>query len=239
MSVCPLQALERESLDHVDTAKRLGYGFFSDACKLIWLCSTSLTGKSGDAMREFLDMPAMKHFAIPHKMYLYAILGDYEHGAEEALQTGDEYSKSFVGALFGLEPFYRGLTLYVMARRTGKTDYKAAAAKILKQLQTWATKKGCVNLVGPAHLLSAEDAALHGKKQHVCASLFEDAILVSSRDGFLQNSGLANERYADYLLELDDTDAARFRINQAIDCYSRWGASHKVEMLQQRLSTLS
>ena len=241
----PLSALANECQEHAARATRLGYGFYSNASKLIWQCSLNLMGKSeetielrGKVIGSF-DVSPLKQVAMPHKMYLYTLFAEYERGAEEAIETGDEFSQSFVGALFGLEQFYRGLNLYVAARRTGNISYKKAATKILKQVQDWANNKGCVNIVGPAKLLAAEDAALHRKKRLVCSRLFEDAISICSKDGFRQNAGLASERYADYLLEMGDPSAACSQLSSAIDNYKKWGASRKVEMLQDRLANLS
>ena len=213
---------------------------------MIWQCTLNLLGKSqntvtltGIAMDETDDKfekTPYKQVVATFRSYLYAIFGAFDLGAQDAIQRGDEFNKAFAGWLSGLEPFYRGVSLFAMARRrTGGSSYKTAATKILKQLRVW-LKKGCVNLEGCVCLLSAEDAALQGKKGKVCKTLYEEAISSSVRGGFYQNAALACERYADYLLnEEHDTDGADSLLFQAIDYYSRWGAAKKVEILQERL----
>jgi len=157
--------------------------------------------------------------------------GDWDRGAEDALTREDSYNKFVPGWLYGLEPCWRGMCLYGMARKSGLDKYKKAAAKILKEVKGL-VKKGCVNLVGYELLLEAENAVLTGKHK-TAVPAFEDAIKVSVQAGFYQIAGMACERYALYLSELGDKVAAQGQLKRAIDFYARWGATKKVELLQQ------
>ena len=73
-------------------------------------------------------------------------------------------------------------------------------------------------------------------------SLYEEATLLSARSGYLQHAALANERYAESLLEiapkLSRRDEAKYRLEQAIRCYSEWGAHQKVKILRQSHAVL-
>jgi hypothetical protein len=61
----------------------------------------------------------------------------------------------------------------------------------------------------------------------------ELAVTLAARGGFLQDAGLANERYADFLLrDVPDEDEAAHRMEEAIRFYGNWGAARKVDRLR-------
>ena len=162
--------------------------------------------------------------------------GDFEGGAEDAIRRGDFYVQNIIGNQFGLEPFYRGISLYAMWRKTGEKKYKKAAREVRKQYQIW-VKKGCVNLVGLLQLFDAEEQAM-AKKQSTACKKFIEAIRILLASGFYSNAGVACERYSTYLAEIGDAAESRNQLEQARAHYDRWGAKKKVELLLDQLTKL-
>jgi hypothetical protein len=142
-----------------------------------------------------------------------------------------------MGLQYGMEPFFRGISLYAMSRKTGDKKFKTPAAEVRKQYQSW-VKKGCVNLEGLLQLLDAEHSAL-GKKKKVAYQQYEDAISTLVKGGFYGLAGLACERYGIYLAEVGQPDGLRTQLEQATGFYNRWGAKRKVDLLREQINSLS
>jgi hypothetical protein len=217
----------------------MGYNFYADLSSLIWQTALNLMGAStnttimtGEAMDEdeYMKKPFQHSIAV-RKSFLLVFFGEWELGAEDALERGDSYVKAFVGAGYGFEPFYRCICLYAMARRTHLVKYRGPAEKIRSQIQNW-VKHGCVNLNHLLHLLDAEHFALR-KQWKKAEESYKLATAAAAKDGFYNDAGLACERYAEYLLGKENAEAASKQIHHAIQHYQRWGASKKVELLQK------
>jgi hypothetical protein len=127
------------------------------------------------------------------------------------------------------ETFTRGISLYALARRTKKRKFKKHALRVKKAVEAWADK-GNPNVIHHLRLLNAEHASLNGKKTKAC-QLYREAITLATRGGFLHDAALANERYADFVVD-DDVDEAAYRLEESVRFYSQWGATQKVEMLR-------
>lgn len=70
------------------------------------------------------------------------------------------------------------------------------------------------------------------KKQQTKANkLYQKAVVGAARAGYSHDAGLANERYATYMLELCDKAEAKHRLEEASRFYKQWGAARKVEIL--------
>jgi hypothetical protein len=105
-------------------------------------------------------------------------------------------------------------------------------------LQGW-LDKGNPNVKHYVTLLDTEWAALNGQR-HVASKLYETSVTLAARGGFLQDAGLANERYADFLLrDVPDEDEAAHRMEEAIRFYGNWRAARKVDRLRVKLRQLS
>ena len=110
--------------------------------------------------------------------------------------------------------------------------YKHHAKRIRKAIHKWKSA-GNPNAVYYCIFLDAEHAALQGKRAEA-ETQYKKAIQFAGRSGYLHHAALFNELYSDYLLrEHNDTDEARYRLEEAIKYYQDWGALGKVEMLQK------
>jgi len=81
---------------------------------------------------------------------------------------------------------------------------------------------------------------------------YYESALIAARQGYYNDAGLANERYADFLLlknkkKKKDSQQqyskhyqseGKFRLREAIRFYSKWGAERKVKMLRVKLASI-
>ena len=83
--------------------------------------------------------------------------------------------------------------------------------------------------------LTAEHLALN-KKHNEATLKYEQALEEVGKLGHLHHLGLFNERYSDFLQRGRKSEKeSRYRLEQAIGYYKRWGAAHKVKTLESRL----
>src|SRR5216684_3195440 len=68
--------------------------------------------------------------------------------------------------------------------------------------------------------------------------LYEHAIQSARDHGFVQNEGVAHELAAGFYLGRGSTTAARAHLEDARNCFARWGALGKVQQLDQRYPRL-
>lgn len=131
-----------------------------------------------------------------------------------------------------IEKFHRGVCLYVAARHTKKRKYRQHARKIRNIIHSW-KKVGNPNVVYYCNFLDAEHAALEGKYDKA-EEHYMKAIKFVARTGYLHHAALFNELYSDFLLlELNDKDEAKYRLEEAIKYYEDWGALGKVHQLKK------
>lgn len=172
------------------------------------------------------------HVFVQSQLHLF--YGDeISSAADSAIKNAEALSKASPGN-FGvmIDKFHQGVTLYVAARRTKKRKYKYHAKKIRNLIGKW-KQAGNPNVVYYSMFLDAENAALEGKHDKA-EEHYKEAIKFVARSGFLHHAALFNELYSDYLqMQQGDFDEARYRLREAIQYYSDWGAVGKVERLKQ------
>jgi predicted ATPase len=243
----PLNAIIADCRISILQMEELKREVAEDSTRLILQCALNLMGRSqnafiltGEAMDEeecVEKARATKNDTYLNsvdffKSYLYAYMGEHKLGAKLALSKGDKYLKETPGFFLCMpEAFCRAISLFAMARHTRKIKYKKHAKRVKKTIKSW-IKKGNPNVIHYACLLDAEEAALDGKKKEASV-LYRKAVTLATRGGFLQDAGLANERYALFLLnDCSQKEEGIYHMNESIRCYSEWGARSKVEMLE-------
>ena len=239
-----LESLEQDLRNFIPQMGKLKLHTFVLGLRLLWQKVLNLIGAAYNPQSTALTGTAMHGIDIERHPFIYNTVGrhhicnlcayfsEYEKGAEIALAMGDEFYKTWSGAsYFGFEPFSRALCLYARAIETGQSKYLKAARKARKTLARW-VKLGAMNLVHELFLLDAEEAVVRGQKK-AAHKAYKLAISASVRGGFLQDAGIANERYALYLIRLDMLTFAAFHVKDAIQNFSEWGALRKVEQLHQ------
>ncbi|WP_086478886.1 AraC family transcriptional regulator [Oceanospirillum sanctuarii] len=94
------------------------------------------------------------------------------------------------------------------------------------------------NFAGQYHLLRAEKQRLVGNEnaqETDCAALFEQAIRIFAQQGFQSHQALAYERYSIYLQSREQNILAELCLQKARKLYQSWGATVKVNLLEQSL----
>jgi len=112
----------------------------------------------------------------------------------------------------------------------------AQVKRIDKEL-TNSFKNKNANVLHYVSLLNAERAALTRTKNQEddARKLYNDAISISARGGYVHDAALAQERFADYLLNsVGDYEEAKYHIEGAIQRYTNWGAMGVVEHLHNK-----
>eukprot|EP00957_Ditylum_brightwellii_P087101 6629278-Ditylum_brightwellii.AAC.1 len=130
-------------------------------------------------------------------MIASSLFGRYEMGAHLAIaKETQKYLKITGGdnsrAMFW---FHGSLCLYAMARtnKKKKRKYRAQAKRIHKEL-TISLKNKNPNILHYVSLLNAEKAALKQKKNNEdVRKLYNDAINLSARSGYVHDAALAQE----------------------------------------------
>jgi predicted ATPase len=245
-SASPLSILEHDLQVMRNKAEKWGYMFFRNFYSLLLQVVLNLSGKSENTTKligSSVDETDPMWQKMPHKALLetfrsqlMVFFGDFEKGAEDALVRGNFYSKKMIGMQYGLEPFYRGICLYAMGRKTGDKKFIKAAKEVRKIYQVW-VRKGCMNLVGLLKLFDAEELALAVRKEKPACKKYEDSIQTLATGGFYSNAGVASERYATYLAERGFREESRTQLELAKSYYCRWGALKKVEILTNQLAS--
>jgi hypothetical protein len=100
-----------------------------------------------------------------------------------------------------------------------------------RQLAAWA-EHAPANLEDRAALVGAEIARLTGRAGEA-ERLYDDAIRLSRRQGFVQNEGLSHELAARFHAARNFDTSALAHLRSARACYVRWGADGKVRHLDQ------
>ena len=100
-----------------------------------------------------------------------------------------------------------------------------------------ALTSGDVNVVHYLHLLGAEQKFAKGKSSDAREE-FDRAISTASRNGFIQDRALSHERCALFFVKEKDNEWASHHMKKAIQSYEDWGASRKVQHLQEKFSDL-
>lgn len=239
-----MSLLEEDCQNYLPLLDRLHMFMALDITRPIGQLVENLLGKSGntttltgsimdeeDFMKSFRT-PTINFFLV-HKSLACMYFGAFETAAQIALKLGpDAMRKNFPGFGFGFEYLPFGLSLFAMARKSKQSKYSKPAMQIRNSLEGL-VRKGCINLVHQLSLLDAESHALN-KRVKKAKDAYCRAAIEAARGGFQQDAGLVNERYADYLLELGDTRDSTYHMEEAIKCYSEWGATKKVELLMEK-----
>jgi histidine kinase len=151
--------------------------------------------------------------------------------------------------------FFVGVTAFELARKASRSDDKVAGGvsfaalkkegkACVSKLKDW-VQRGHVNCVHLYRILDAESMSIHpnpsGKTKAVTLSLYEGAIVASTRSGFVHDRALCYELAANYLIDIAYTDDERLLKDYqeyAIAGYELWGALAKVKSLEERWSRL-
>ena len=117
-----------------------------------------------DFIQDPKASPQVMNYLYALKSYLCLFTGQYEKGAELALERGDTFLESVPGAALGLVDLVsRGIPIIEMAKTTKKRIYTKTLIGLRKQSKSWLSK-GVFSMVHLEHLFDAEYAVLEGRQ---------------------------------------------------------------------------
>ena len=170
------------------------------------------------------------------RLDLKVFFGEWEEAAEMLTSAGnvqDTILALFAGVRWTI---LEALISMKATRFTNNTlrslIWRRRAYKAVKRVRVWAKKKN-PNIEHSLHLLEAEMASLKGNKEKAI-SQYRLAIDTAEKNCFLQDQALSNEMAGLYFASIGDTTRQSIHTENAIRCYSEWGATAKVEQLRSR-----
>ena len=166
---------------------------------------------------------------------LKVFFGEWEEAAEMLNSAGDGVQDALLASFTGIRWTILEALISIKATRFSKkivTSFKwrRRAYKAVLTVRGWAKKKN-PNVEHSLHLLEAELASNEGKKRKA-ESHYRDAIDTAEKNGFLQDQALSNELASLYFGSIGDKAKESVHRENAIRCYSEWGATAKVEQLR-------
>jgi PAS domain S-box-containing protein len=179
-----------------------------------------------------LVLPAGKYWIRKLQARFYA--GDYGIALEAAVKA-QRFAGIAPGEIAMADyQFYSALTLAASCPTTPSSERRRhldAVAAHRAKLAAWAVT--CPeNFADRAVLVEAEMACLEGRELDA-ERLYEQAIRLAAKQGFVQNEGLANELAARFYGTRGLETIARAYLRNARYCYERWGAHGKLRQLDQ------
>ena len=176
------------------------------------------------------------------QLELYAFFGDWEEAKSLLLTTSDV--RTVLKSVYPVVryTFFEGLICIKAAQSSvGVMDswkWKRRALKSTKFIRRW-MKLGNGNIIHCLHLLEAELAVLNGKSEKTVEDFYKSAIDIASKNQFIQDEALSNELASEYFGSRNERSRSDYYLKQAIECYSKWGATAKVQQLTSRRSLIS
>jgi len=190
---------------------------------------------------NFNNLP-MKCYVETMQLELYAFFGNWEEAKSLLLTTSDV--RTVLKSVYPVVryTFFEGLICIKAAQSSvGVMDswkWKRRALKSMKFIRRW-MKLGNVNIIHCLHLLEAELAVLNGKSEKTVEDCYKSAIDIASKNQLIQDEALSNELASEYFDSRNKRSHSDYLLKQAIECYSKWGATAKVQQLTSRRSLIS
>jgi hypothetical protein len=205
---------------------------------------TSL-GKGSNKLKEVQNTANLNFDVYLCFAHCYFLMVSYHLGELDvalAMAKKSENASSLIPAsqFSAYQVFYDGLTALTIVRQkqassfSSRRELLSRARRSLTKLRKYA--KHCLeNWYHRVLLLEAEFAALRGDLElAMCKYAMSEEL--AARDGFLEVQGLACERAGLTLRQLGGDNSVGTRsLERAIDVYTKWGASVKVDRMKKLL----
>lgn len=241
----PLDTILEESEKFVDLLRNNqgGYEFFVGHYQLVRAIN-GLTSSgdwddddfSGDETYERFSLEGnrtkLAFFSFAKLPMLY-FLGHYQEALLLVNESGN-LLENVPGDILEFEyAFYSNLIIsanYKNFNNRERKRYGKMFKKNMKRIAFWV--KGCsYNFNQHYHLLLAEEAAMNGRIEPAL-KLYEEAMNLASRNGFMHIEAIANERAALYSLEHQFRKQAEIYLKDTWQKYHEWGAYAKCRLLE-------
>ncbi|MBF0103672.1 MAG: GAF domain-containing protein, partial [Desulfobacterales bacterium] len=168
------------------------------------------------------------------KVFLYYFYGNYEEAIVEA-RKGEAYLPGLLGKyLLPFYYFYYSLALlahYPKATAEEQQQYIESVELFQTKMALWA-KFAPMNCEHKYVLVEAEKSRLTGTFEETIR-LYDKAIVLSMKHGFLQDEALSNELAARYCSDKGFEKFALSYLREAFYKYEMWGATVKCDLLKR------
>ncbi|HYW20042.1 MAG TPA: AAA family ATPase [Nodularia sp. (in: cyanobacteria)] len=200
---------------------------------------------SGLSPKEFIEQCnfSQNFFALciyyVFKMQLSCINRNFAQGLDDALAANKIINSIAGHTTYSEYNFYYSLillNLYIEASGEEQNEYKNQVITNQKQLKIWANN--CPDNFLHKYLLVEAELSRATGQILTAVDLYDQAIHLAEKNGFIHNQALANELTAKFYLDWGKNRIAQEYIIQAYYGYMRWGAEAKVEDLKQRYPQL-
>ena len=164
------------------------------------------------------------------------VLLDEKEAALKCAETMSDVLKACMGQPYVPRAlFYRALTYFSMADEGRK--YLREAHRALIALRKKFVDNGNINCVHMVTLLEAEVARLKGDAA-AARQRYADAIMLATRSRHTHDAGICNECAGKFYVQIEDPTRASFHMEQAIKCFTDWGADAVAQRLKDSHSAL-
>ena len=140
--------------------------------------------------------------------------------------------------------FFSCLTCMAMSQRqtTGnkRRQFKTMAQRELTKMKLWLTQRGAINIIHRFNMLKAQFAVCfrqHELKIFQIKTLLDDAIVSSTRAGFLNDAALVNDLAGEFMVNKKSEEGsfwATHYFTASHELYKSWGANAKVKLLLEQ-----
>ncbi|MDC3954357.1 AAA family ATPase [Polyangium jinanense] len=166
-------------------------------------------------------------FAQLYIVFLLVFQGAFEEAARVVLESNPELVSI---AVWHGTPVFRAYAALALTRASTSAAPEeravmlSRAAAYAEKLDAWA--EICPENFAPrAALVRAELARARGEDRFVTAELYDTAISLAHRGGYIHDEALANELCARHWMDAGKTTLARAHLSEARRLYARWGAT--------------
>lgn len=167
-----------------------------------------------------------------NKLILCYLFGNYTQAVDHATQAEQYLSEQMTGmATTPVFQFYYALAQLAMLDSGTEPKALSKVDAILAQMQRWADHAP-MNYLHKYYLIAAERCRVMGDRQAM--DDYDRAITLAQEHGYLNEEALACERAAVFYLALAKPKIAQVYLQDAYDCYWKWGAIRKINDLETR-----
>ena len=166
------------------------------------------------------------------RMNLEYTYGRFHQAASSSKQAGRYLDGVTANVCSALYLFWDALIQLALFRIEGDPKMAASAGKQLSKLREFADHAP-TNFLHKVTLVEAELARSENREGEALR-LYEKAMEGAASNGYLHEEALAFELAAEFYEEMELPRLARYHFTQAVSRYARWGASGKVDHLQNQ-----
>jgi PAS domain S-box-containing protein len=239
-----LDIVRREADVVLDYARKNKFRHIDDVVSSVQPFVQSLRGSAADD--KAIDAAALEtrvlQSGVPVSTCYYWILQLRRHfllgDFQRAIESAEKAQPALWAARFNIRSvdycFYHSLAIAAVFQASSperRAELREALIAHIASFQRWA--ESCpATFAHKLALVSAEWARLEGRDIEAM-QLYEQAIRLAAERGFLQDRALAGELAVRFYRLRGLDKVADIYLEEARDCYARWGAKAKVAQLDQ------